>query len=79
MTRPADSPDPVSASHLIAMLSEAIGEHKAALAVREQQDALGLGSAMSKEEALMLLEHLAGGEDIVAAVARFAKVRLLLE
>ena len=61
------------------MLSEAIGEQKAEAAVREQLRALGYGETLTHDQALFVLENLAGGTGIVAAVARFAKVRILLE
>lgn len=81
---PLESTEPMMAPvysrrMLISLLTGTLGRELALSAVEEAADEMGLpASTMSEEEALSLLERLAGRPGKVGVTARFAKARLLL-
>ena len=64
---------------IAAMLGRTLGDEKALEVVQESVVALQVNEAdLSHEDALAVLEHLAGREGMVGVAARFTKTRVLL-
>ena len=69
----------IERDELISMLSKALGRDASASHIAEAMRFTGYaGDQLSVAQASAVLEHLAEQSGIVAAVARFAKARLLL-
>lgn len=64
--------------HLVALLGRSLGEQVARDRVAQVAGALGLGGALTVDQALAILEQLARGSDLVSIAARFAKARVHL-
>ena len=71
----------LSKSDLIDLLGASLGQEKARDAVDQQLKRMGRESAtdFDKEQALALLDVLSREPGLVGVVARFAKVRLILQ
>jgi hypothetical protein len=64
---------------LLSFLTPSLGEEKAAEAVQQHAKTLRLNpSALSRADALALLEAMSSASGLLGVVARFAKVRFLL-
>lgn len=69
----------LSRAKLVAMLAESLGQEKANQVVCDTASRLGLrASEYDREEALSILEAMAGEPGLVGVVARFAKARVIL-
>jgi hypothetical protein len=63
---------------LARMLSQSVGEQKATEVVNATADRLGYNGMLTEEQAMALLEKVAGEPGIVGVAARFARSRLIL-
>ena len=64
---------------LVGMLAESLGDEKANQVVSETASRLGFGlTDYDREQALSILEAMAGEPGLVGVVARFAKARVIL-
>jgi hypothetical protein len=73
-------PKSILLSDLAATLARSLGDAKAEDAVQKGAAALGFaGSSVSVEQAVKLLESLVAQGGVVGTVARFAKVKFLLD
>jgi hypothetical protein len=79
-TREVAKPTRAVAVDLLPLLAPALGTEKARDAVTTTAQRLRFDpQSLSREQALAVLDELAGSEGIVGVVARFAKARFLLE
>jgi len=77
---PLSAGKPAQLSELASMLAHALGDAKAEAVVTRAAQQLALsGSRVTHEEAVSLLENLSRQAGVVGTVARFAKVRFLLQ
>jgi hypothetical protein len=60
------------------LLSNSVGQERALEVVDEACRALALKEILSTDEALQVLEHLAGQQGVIGIAARFAKGRAVL-
>lgn len=76
----SDRPTAFTPAHIASLLSRAIGDEKAADAVQKAMTELRLsGPVLSKDDAVRLLDNLVTKGGGVGTVARFAKVRFMLD
>ena len=64
---------------IVTMLSGSLGHERAAKTVEQAVVQLGMGSDLSKEDAVRVLETIAGQPGIVGITARFVKTRFQLQ
>lgn len=78
---PSDPPvGQLSETQVVDLLARALGDEKAADAVRKGLAELKIsGPALQKTDVVKLLDHLVAKGGGVGTVARFAKVRFVLE
>ncbi len=75
--RPAQA---LTEAHVVALLARALGDEKAAEAVQKALADLRIsGHSLAKPDVVRLLDHLVSKGGGVGTVARFAKVRFMLE
>lgn len=73
------SPSPIAREEVIALLTPALGEAPARLAVYKTCDALGFRSVeLTLDDALAILDRLAKSPGLLGISARFAKMRAIL-
>jgi hypothetical protein len=78
--RPTSEHPPSSGVDLKGLLAPSLGEEKAREAVTEYAKTLGLNSAaLSRADAVALLDAMSRATGLLGVVARFAKVRVLLK